>query len=68
MIQGQLHEFTDYADIPSVIDNVIEFSPEVPPPPHTDAEHAEIESWAERFDELMEREQCRRQQEKVIQV
>lgn len=68
MIQGQLCEFTDFDDIPSEIDNVIEFAPEIPPPPHTDAQHDEIEAWGKRFDELMERELCRRQQEKVMQT
>lgn len=68
LIDGCLHQFDDFSDIPSEIDNVIEFLPEIPPPPHTDAEHAEIEAWGHRFDQLMERERCRQQQEKVTQT
>lgn len=49
-------EYDKFEDIPKDFDHVIEFSPEIPPPPHTDAQHHEIDNWANRFDELMERE------------
>lgn len=54
MIDGNLHTYDRYEDIPDVFDHVIEFSPEVPPPPHSDAEHHELEQWADKFDRLME--------------
>lgn len=59
MISGQLHEFSRYEDIPAVFDHVIEFRPNVPPGPHTQAQHDEIESWVPRFERLMEIERAR---------
>jgi hypothetical protein len=56
MIDGQLQHFTNYADIPEQIDHVIKFSPWVPPPPHTHAQHEEIDSWVPRLQELIKRE------------
>lgn len=58
MVDGELHTYHRFEDIPKQIDHVIEFSPEVPPPPHTDAEHDEIDSWQPKFEELMERERA----------
>lgn len=51
--------FTDYDLIPADFDYVIEFVPEIPPPPHTDQDHDEIDSWSEKFDRLMEIEHAR---------
>lgn len=59
MISGQLHEYSKYEDIPEVFDHVIEFCPEIPPGPHTDEQHEEIESWVPKFDRLMEIEHAR---------
>jgi len=59
MISGQLQEFTRYEDIPAVFDRVIEFCPEIPPGPHTDEQHEEIESWVPKFQRLMEIERAR---------
>jgi hypothetical protein len=56
MISGQLHEFDRFESIPDVFDHVIEFSPEIPPPPHTEAQHEEIDQWHDLFRELMRRE------------
>jgi hypothetical protein len=56
MINNELQEYTEFDQIPDRIDHVIEFQPCVPPPPHTDADHNEIDSWQSRFQELMERE------------
>ena len=56
MISGELHVYENFMDIPQEIDHVIEFLPEVPPPPHTDEHHQEIAAWPNRLKELMERE------------
>jgi hypothetical protein len=54
MINGVLHEYDQYEHIPEQFDHVIEFRPEIPPGPHTDQQHEEIESWVPRFQRLME--------------
>jgi beta-galactosidase beta subunit len=56
MIDGELQEFDCYQDIPERIDHVIEFLPEIPPPPHSEAQHQEIDQWHDLFLELMRRE------------
>lgn len=54
MINGALHEYSNYEDIPDQFDHVIEFVPEIPPGPHTDEQHAEIDAWVPKFKRLME--------------
>ena len=49
-------EITKYEDIPDSFDNVIRFEPEIPPEPHTEEQHEEIEKWPGRLKELMKRE------------
>lgn len=44
-----------YEDIPDDLDHVIEFLPEIPPEPHTDQQHEEIETWPDLFLKLMEK-------------
>lgn len=56
LIEGQLHTFTEYKDIPNKFDNVIKFLPEVPEPPHTHEQHEEIDTWNEKLKLLMKRE------------
>ena len=56
--RGVIHVFEKYEDIPKIFDTLIEFLPEIPPGPHTDQEHEEIESWLGKFDLLMERERA----------
>lgn len=55
-VAGRLEIYDRFEDIPEEIEHVIEFRPEVPPPPHTDAQHEEIDSWNPRLQELMRRE------------
>lgn len=57
-IKGVLHTFDRYEDIPDEFDNVIEFMPEIPPGPHTQEQHDEIDSWIPRFQRLMEIERA----------
>ena len=56
--QEKLHVYTRYDDIPEIFDHVIEFLPEYPPPPHTEADHREIDSWYEKFMELLGRQRA----------
>lgn len=54
MINGALHTYDQYESIPDEFDHVIDFSPEIPPGPHSEQQHQEIESWVPRFQRLME--------------
>ena len=54
MHNDQLLEYTEYEQIPSEFDHVIEFAPEIPPVPHTDQQHEEIDQWPKKFERLME--------------
>lgn len=54
MKDGELLTFTQYDDIPRDFDHVIEFLPEIPPEPHTQEQHEEIEQWNSKLQELME--------------
>lgn len=58
-IGSLFHTFEHYEDIPEDFDYLIEFCPEIPPAPHTDQQHEEIEAWQPRFEQLMERERAR---------
>ena len=53
--RGKLLVFENYEDIPLDIDTVVAFLPEIPPEPHTDEQHKEIDQWGIKFDQLMER-------------
>ena len=54
-----LAEYDLYEDIPDDLDHVIEFLPEIPPGPHTQEQHKEIDSWNDKFLRLMEIERAR---------
>ena len=54
MINGKLHTYDQYDQIPDEFDHVIEFQPLIPAEPHTDAQHQEIDSWMPKFKRLME--------------
>jgi len=56
LIKGKLHTFTKYENIPNTFDNLIKFIPKIPEPPHTHEQHEEINSWHNKFKELMTRE------------
>ena len=53
---GRAKVYQRFEDIPQSFENVIEFKPEVPPPPHTEEQHEEIDSWGDKLKELMSRE------------
>jgi hypothetical protein len=54
MINGKLHTYDQYDQVPDQFDHVIEFRPAIPPEPHTEEQHREIDSWGPRFKQLME--------------
>jgi hypothetical protein len=56
---GRLETYHDYDSIPRDFDNIIRFEPEIPPGPHTDAQHEEIEQWNEKFLQLVRIENAR---------
>lgn len=58
-VGDQVLSFSRYEDIPQDFDHLIEFLPEIPPPPHTAQQHDEIDAWQPRFEQLMERERAR---------
>ena len=55
--KDKILEFSDYESIPEVFDYVIRFEPTPPEPPHI--EHAEINSYNEKLQELVKRGQKR---------
>ena len=55
MRRDVLEVYDRYEDIPDDLDHVIEFLPEIPPEPHTEQQHEEIDSWLGLFNRLMEK-------------
>ncbi len=58
IVHGVLRSYHRWEDIPAVFDHVVRFEPEIPPPPHTAEQHAEIEQWQDRLQALMEIERA----------
>ena len=56
LIDGKVQVFDNYDDIPETFENVIRFEPEVPPEPHTEEQHHEIEQWNNKLHQLLKRE------------
>ena len=56
LVDGNLKEYNTYESIPQIFDNVIEFLPDIPPGPHTEAQHHEIHMWNARLKQLLLRE------------
>ena len=56
LVNGALKEYNTYESIPQTFDNVIEFLPEIPPGPHSDEQHHEIDMWNTRLKQLLLRE------------
>lgn len=60
-IGKDLIEYNSFEDIPGNLefDHVIAFQPDIPPEPHTEADHAELELWNSRLQKFMEEERAR---------
>jgi hypothetical protein len=56
---GELKAYTNYNEIPKEFDHLIKFLPEIPPPPHSNAQHDEIHSWGEKLQNLISKENTR---------
>ena len=50
--------YNKYEDITETFEHVIKFLPDIPPEPHTEKEHEEIQEWNNKFQELMEKERA----------
>lgn len=63
LIDGQLVEFNHIDNLPAEFDHVIKFAPEMPPHegdhPHTEEEHAIIDGFNAKLQELLEIERAR---------
>ena len=55
-IGKEIISYENYEDIPEKFDNMILFAPAIPEAPHTEEQHAEIESWMEKFVDVLKRE------------
>ena len=51
---GVLETYEYYDDIPEDFENVIRFLPEPIPGPHTEEQHAEMETWNDKLQRLMQ--------------
>ena len=60
IVNGELVTYDKYKDIPETFEHVIKFLPDIPPEPHTEKEHEEIQEWNNKFQELMEKERASR--------
>ena len=48
--------YEDFDEIPMEFDNLISFKPTAPEPPHSEEDHKEMETYNEKLQELMRRE------------
>ena len=55
MRHDKIEVYDCYDNIPDDLDHVIEFLPEIPPEPHTQQQHKEIDAWLGLFNRLMEK-------------
>ena len=53
---GKVLEYDNYEDIPESFDNLISYLPDWPEPPHTEEEHALVETFNDKLKQLMKRE------------
>jgi hypothetical protein len=52
-VAGVLRTYRDWRICPAVFDELIAFEPNIPQPPHTPEQHAEIEAWEARLQQLI---------------
>ena len=56
LINGVVHTYKKYDDIPRTFDNLIRFEPDYPEPPHTEKQHDLMATFNDKLRELMRRE------------
>lgn len=61
-VGGVIRTYSDWRYCPEVFDELISFEPEIPPPPHTPEQHAEVEEWTDRLIDLLRRHNARSNQ------
>ena len=54
IVEGKQVTVDKWEDVPNKFDHVIKFVPHIPEAPHTEEQHAEIEKWPARLEQLME--------------
>jgi hypothetical protein len=59
LIDGILHTYTNYEDIPDTFDNLIKFKPTPLEYPHTEHQHEEMNDWNDKLQKLMKKEYAR---------
>ena len=52
MINREIVTFTNYDDIPETFDKIISFKPDFPPSPHTDEDHAFMDTFNDKLQAL----------------
>jgi len=55
---GELETYSEYDDIPHDFEHVIKFAPEYPSEPHTEEEHAQMATFNDKLQQLMEIERA----------
>ena len=55
LIDKKVKKFTNYEDIPNIINEVICFEPDFPKPPHTEEDHNFISTFNNKLKELLSR-------------
>jgi hypothetical protein len=53
-VAGVARTYRRWKDVPLAFEEVIAFQPDIPLPPHTPEQHAEIERWQARLRWLLE--------------
>ena len=57
LVRGKVVTYTNWNDIPDSFENMILFDPDAPPPPHTEEDHKYLETFNDKLQELMMREE-----------
>lgn len=52
-VAGVLRTYRDWRECPAAFDELIAFEPDISPPPHTPEQHAVIEAWEARLQQLL---------------
>ena len=55
-IGNEVHRYTHWDQLPDTFDNLIEWVPDIPPEPHTEEQHGQIERLPALFREYLARE------------
>lgn len=55
-VGGEIRRYTHWDQLPETFDNLIQWEPEIPPEPHTEEQHEQIERLPSLFREHLARE------------